>query len=247
MEVLAGQGWGYLLVLLRTAGLLVSAPILGARVVPVRLRLSLSVALAMVVYTGAGSPVVPLPAGIPGLLLGVVAETALGLLAGLAARWVLDAAVAAGQVIGISMGIGYAALIDPGSGAQSNAPGELLLTLAQLCALALGIHREAIGWLARSVRMWPPGGDLPVESLASHAIGQAVLGATLAVRIAFPVLAAVLVGYALMGVLSRAAPQLSIASVGFSIAILAGGGALYLVVPHAAEVIARTTVAAFSR
>ncbi|HTP51260.1 MAG TPA: flagellar biosynthetic protein FliR [Anaeromyxobacteraceae bacterium] len=247
MEVLAGQGWGYLLVLLRTAGLLVSAPILGARVVPVRIRLSLSVVLALAAFTGAGAPAVALPRGIPGLVLAVAAETALGLLAGFAASWVLQAAVAAGQVIGVSMGIGFASMVDPASGANSNAPGELLLTLAQLSALALGIHREAIGWLARSVRLWPPGGELPVEALASRAIGQAVLGATLAVRVAFPVLAAVLVAYALMGVLSRAAPQLSLASVGFSVAILCGGGALYLVVPHAAEVIARTTVAAFSR
>jgi len=171
----------------------------------------------------------------------------MGLLAGLAARWVLDSAVAAGQVIGMSMGIGFAALVDPTSGAQSNAPGEMLLTLAQLSALALGVHREAIGWLARSVRLWPPGAALPLRSLASHAIGEAVLGATLAVRVAFPVLAAVILGHALVGVLGRAAPQLSLATVGFSVAILAGGGALYLVVPQAAELIARSTVAAFPR
>lgn len=247
MEVLAPQGFGFLLVLLRTAGLLVTAPILGARVVPIRIRLSLALVLAMAVFTGAGSPAVPPPTGIGGLLLGAVAETTLGVLAGLAAQWVLSAAVAAGQVIGLSMGIGFAALVDPASGAQSNAPGELLLTLAQLSALALGIHREAIAWLARSVRRWPPGADLPVGELAGRAVGQAVLGVTLAVRVAFPVLAAVIVGYAIMGVLTRAAPQISLRSIGFSVAILAGGGALYLVVPGASELIARSTVAAFTR
>jgi flagellar biosynthetic protein FliR len=247
MEVLASQGFGFLLVLLRTAGLLVSAPILGARVVPVRIRLAFSLVLALAVFTGAGAPAVTPPTGVPGFLLPVVAETALGVLAGLSAQWVLSAAVAAGQAIGLSMGIGFAALVDPASGAQSNAPGELLLTLAQLSALALGIHREAVGWLARSVRLWPPGTELPVATLASRAIGQAVLGMTLAVRIAFPVLGAVIVGYAIMGVLGRAAPQVSLRSIGFSVAILAGGGALYLVVPGASEVIARSTVAAFSR
>ncbi|HVP68862.1 MAG TPA: flagellar biosynthetic protein FliR [Anaeromyxobacteraceae bacterium] len=247
MDVLAPQAWAYLLVLLRTAGLLVTAPILGARTIPVRIRLAIAIVLAVAVFEGAGAPRVDPPAGLPQLVLGVAAETALGVLAGVAAAWVLQAAVAAGQIIGISMGIGFAALVDPTSGAQSNAPGELILTIAQMSALALGIHREAIRWLARSVRMWPPGAALPMEALASHAIGQAVLGATLAVRIAFPVLAAVIVGYALMGVLSRAAPQFSLATVGFSVAVLAGGGALYLVVPHAAEAVARTTVAAFSR
>jgi flagellar biosynthesis protein FliR len=60
-----------------------------------------------------------------------------------------------------------------------------------------------------------------------------------------PILAAVLAAYAITGILTRTAPQLSLSNVGFSIAILAGGGALYLVVPHAAELVARTTIAAF--
>jgi flagellar biosynthetic protein FliR len=244
---LAGQGWGFALVLLRTAGLLVTVPVLGARVVPARIRLSLAVVLSLAVFTGAGAPSVAPPEGIPGLFLGAAGETAMGLLAGLAARLVLEAAIAAGQLVGISMGIGFAALVDPTSGAESSAPGEMILTLAQIGALALGIHREAIAWLARSVRLWPPGGPLPLEMLAGHALGQAVFGATLAVRIAFPVLAAVIVAYVVTGVLTRSAPQLALGSIGFSVAILAGGGALYLVVPHAAELVARSTVAALPR
>jgi flagellar biosynthetic protein FliR len=225
--------------------MLATVPVLGARVVPARIRLSLAVLLAVAAFTGAGAPAVPPPDGLGRIALAVAGETAMGMLAGLAARWVLDAALAAGQLIGISMGIGFAALVDPTSGAESNAPGEMLLTLAQLGALALGIHREAIAWLARSVRLWPPGADLPLQALAAHAVGQAVLGATLAVRVAFPVLAAVIASYAVAGVLTRAAPQISLSSIGFSVAILAGGAALYLVVPHAAELVARSTVAAF--
>ncbi len=245
MTILTAQGWGFMLVLLRTAGLVITVPILGARVVPARVRLGLALVLAFAAYTGAGSPTAPPPDGLTDLFLNAAGETALGMLGGLAARFVLDAALAAGQLIGISMGIGFAALVDPTSGAESNAPGELLLTLSQLVALSMGIHREAITWLARSVRLWPPGGPMPLDRLASHAIGQAVLGVTLAVRVAMPVLAAVLAAYAITGILTRTAPQLSLSNVGFSIAILAGGGALYLVVPHAAELVARSTIAAF--
>jgi flagellar biosynthetic protein FliR len=244
MDVLAGQGWGFALVLLRTAGLLVTVPILGARLVPARIRVALAFILAFVTYTGAGSPLVAPPDDLAGLFLVSVAETALGLLAGLSARFAIDAALAAGQLIGISMGVGFAALVDPTSGAESNAPGELLLTLAQLSAIALGFHREAVTWLARSVRQFPPGGLQGLEQLGVHAINQAVLGVTLAVRISMPVLAAVVAAYAITGILSRSAPQLSLANVGFSIAILAGGGALYLVVPQAAELVARSTLAA---
>jgi flagellar biosynthetic protein FliR len=245
--MLTEQGWGFLLVLLRTAALVTTVPILGARLIPARIRLAMAVALAFAAFTGAGSPGVPPPPGLDGLFIAAAGETALGLLAGLAARFVLDAALAAGQLVGISMGIGFAALVDPTSGAESNAPGEMLLTLSQLMALGMGIHREAISWLARSVQLWPPGGPLPLERLAGHVIGQALLGVTLAIRVSMPVLAAVLAAYAITGILSRTAPQLSLSNVGFSIAIVAGGAALYLVIPPAAEMLARSTLAAFPR
>ena len=59
-------------------------------------------------------------------------------------------------------------------------------------------------------------------------------------------LAAVLVGHLLMAGLSRTAPQLNLGTLGFSIAVLAGGGAFYLVAPVAAELAARAAVAAIA-
>jgi flagellar biosynthetic protein FliR len=47
-----------------------------------------------------------------------------------------------------------------------------------------------------------------------------------------------------MAGIGRTAQQLNLGTVGFSIAILAGGGALYLVAPGAAEMAARAAVAA---
>jgi flagellar biosynthesis protein FliR len=52
-------------------------------------------------------------------------------------------------------------------------------------------------------------------------------------------MAAVTFGHVALGVVGRTAPQLNISSVGFSITILAGGGALYMVAPTVAEMCAR--------
>jgi len=86
-------------------------------------------------------------------------------------------------------------------------------------------------------------GDL--GGLAQNAIGQAAFSVALAVRLAFPILGAVLLGHLLMGLLTRMAPQLNLSNVGFSIAILAGGLALYLTAPAIAELAARAAVQAF--
>ncbi len=102
-----------------------------------------------------------------------------------------------------------------------------------------------MAWLARSVAVWPPGNHAELGTLAWHTVGQAVVAIALAVRLAFPILGAVLVGHLVMGLLTRMAPQLNLSNVGFSIAILAGGIALYLTAPSIAELAARAAIASF--
>jgi flagellar biosynthetic protein FliR len=239
--------WGFGLLLFRTAGLCVTAPVLGARVVPQRVRLGVSVMLAFAVFQGAGAPAVAPPPDLLALGGAAALETGLGLLGGLAARWVLDAALAAGHLAGLSAGLGFSALVDPVSGAESTGLSQLFFAGAQLFALSLGIHREAVAWLARGATAFPPGAAHDLGPVLAAAIGQAVLSMALAVRLAFPVLAAVLMGHAAMGVMNRMAPQLNLANVGFSIAILAGGVAVYLSAPAAAELAARAAIATFAR
>ncbi len=243
----AASAWALGLLLTRTAGLFLAAPVVSARVVPARVRLGLAVLVAWTAYAGAGAPAAALPEGLGSFGLAIASETALGLLAGLSARFVLQAALAAGQLASLSMGLGFGAIIDPSSGAESNALGELVYTAAQAGAVALGIHREAIGWLARSALAFPPGAALTLRDRAVEVVWQATGAAALGARLAFPVMSAVLVGQVVMAVLGRTAQQLNLSTIGFSVAILAGGGSLYLVAPAAAELAARAAVAALAR
>ncbi|HEY7726112.1 MAG TPA: flagellar biosynthetic protein FliR [Anaeromyxobacteraceae bacterium] len=246
MEVPLHLAWGFSLVLFRTLGLFLTAPILASRTVPARVRLGIGVAVSLAVWSGAGGPAADVPASIWPLAASAAGETAVGALAGVAARMVLDAALAAGHLVSLSAGIGFGALLDPLSGAESSSTAELLSVGAQLAALALGLHREAIAWLARSCVAFPPGSGQGLRELALRAIWHGTGAASLAVRVAFPALAAVMVGHLVLGVLGRVAPQLGLANLGFTISVLAGGGALYLVAPGAAEVVARAALAAFA-
>lgn len=245
MSASLAAAWGFSLVLLRMAGLAMAAPLLSARFVPPRIRLALALAVAYAVWQGAGAPEVAPPAGLGALVGAAAAESAVGLVGGLAARWALEAALGAGHLAGLTAGVGFGALVEPSSGAESGAVSELLFVLAQGGAIAAGLHREAIAWLARGVIAWPPGGPLPLSELATRAVGQGTLSIAVAVRMAFPILAAVMLGHAVTALLGRLAPQLSIQNVGFSIAILGGGLALYLSAPAAAELAARAAAVAF--
>lgn len=245
MDAPLATAWGFGLVLLRTAGLCTTAPILAARVVPARVRLAVALSLAFAVFSGAGAPAVAPPETLAGLAGASLSETVLGALAGLSARWLLDAALAAGHAAGLSAGLGFSALVDPSTGAESSAISGLLFQTAQAMAVALGIHREAVLWLARSVIRWPPGAPADLADAAARVVGQGAVAAALAVRLAFPVMGAVLLGHFAMAMMGRLAPQLNLSNVGFSVAIAAGGLALYLTAPAAAELAARAAVAAF--
>jgi flagellar biosynthetic protein FliR len=146
----------------------------------------------------------------------------------------------------LSAGIGLGALLDPSSGSESNAASQLLFVTAQGAAVGLGAHRQAIAWLARSTAAFPPGGATGLRELAARAIWEGAGASALAVRLAFPVLAAVMVGHLILGVLGRTAPQLGLSSVGYALGILAGGSAFYLLAPQAAELAARAALAALS-
>jgi flagellar biosynthetic protein FliR len=244
MTLPVASAWACGLILLRTAGLLLTAPVLSARVVPARARIALAVLVAWAAWTGAGAPTAPPPEHLGTLAGAAAAETALGMLAGMAARVVLQAALAAGHLAGMSMGLGMASILDPASGDSSNTLGELIYLTAQAGAVALGIHREAIAWLARSAIAFPPGADLSLRELMLKAIWEATGAAALAARLAFPMLSAVLVGHIVMAAVGRTAQQLNLGTVGFSVAIVAGGGAFYLVAPGAAEMAARAAFAA---
>jgi len=68
----------------------------------------------------------------------------------------------------------------------------------------------------------------------------------LSVRLAFPVLAAVTLGHLGLGLINRAAPQFNLSNIGFTVALVAGCGAFYLVAPAAAALVAQEARTAFA-
>jgi flagellar biosynthetic protein FliR len=238
---------GATLVLLRISALVVTAPVLGSKTIPARLKVVLVFVITWAVYLGAGAPPVAVPPTLGALVGLALSETALGLVAGLSSRLVLDAAQVGGQAAGMSLGFGFGAMLDPHSNAESTAIGELMKTLALGAALALNLHVEAIAWLARSVHDVPPGGVVDTISLASALVRQIVFSLALAIRVGWPLFTASLFAYGVLGLLGRAAPALSLSNVGFAVSVMAGGTALYLVVPEASWLCATAALKVFSR
>jgi flagellar biosynthetic protein FliR len=237
---------GFFLVLLRCTSLFMVAPIFAARGVPSLVRMGFSVPVTVAVFMGAGAPSFAAWQQPSALIPAVAMEVIVGVGAGLAARFAIEAALAAGSAISLAAGVSFGAMIDPVYGAESTSLGDLLSFLAMIVAVANGVHREAIMWLCRSVREMPPGSDFSVATIATRVVSDGAEAMALSVRLAFPVLAAVTLGHLGLGLINRAAPQFNLSNIGFTVALVAGCGAFYLVAPDAAALVAQAARTAFA-
>jgi flagellar biosynthetic protein FliR len=190
----------------RAGALCETAPLLGDRTMPRKLRAVVAAVLAI-----AGTAVRPeVDPALLGALLPV--EIALGLVAGLAARIVLLGVETGGQLLGIEWGIGFAGQIDPASGDDALPTRRILSVLAGLAFLGAG-------GLDATVRvLTAPAPD--VSGLAMLAaqmpsrMGQVLVEA---VRIAGPLMVSGLVVSITTGLASRSAPAVNIFSVEFAL------------------------------
>jgi len=217
-------------VFLRITGLMLVAPVLGANVVAPRIKIVLAVTLTLLV-----APLAPAPVALElwsgAGLLAAVTQLAIGVAMGFCVQMVFDAVVLAGQTISMTMGLGFATLIDPEHGASTPVLSQFLLILGLLIFLALNGHLLLIETLVDSFRWAPVGAPLPLDGVREIALwGGRIFEAGL--LIALPAVIALLVVNLAMGVVSRAAPQLNLFAVGFPAAMLFGFVILLLSLPR---------------
>lgn len=211
----------YLWPLFRIAAMVGVAPVFGAQNVPVRIRVGIAVALTLVI-----APVLPQvpqvdPISSTGILI-IVHQVMIGLAIGFALRLVFAAFVLAGQLIGQTMGLGFAAMVDPQNGVQVPVVGQFYQIMVTLLFLAMNGHLVLIEVIADSFRTLPVGPEgLGMGSLWSLVLwgGQVFAGAVL---VSLPAVTALLVVNIAFGVMTRASPQLNIFAVGFPVTLCIG-------------------------
>ena len=205
----------------RIAGLLMTAPVIGTRTVPVRIRISIAVLITVVIF-----PVLPEiraidPTSAEGVLISVQ-QVMIGISMGLCMRVVFVALELAGQAIGQLMGLMLASMVDPANGNQVPIIGQFYLLLATLLFLAVDGHLMMIHVLAESFNSMPIGS----ASMSANSAWEVLIwtGSILktAVVIALPAIVSLLIVNLSFGVMTRSAPQLNIFAVGFPIMIILG-------------------------
>tara|TARA_B100000963_G_C22589781_1_gene654907 strand:- start:434 stop:1240 length:807 start_codon:yes stop_codon:yes gene_type:complete len=217
----------FFLATIRVGAFLVAVPVFGAANVPLQVRIILSALLGVLIMGYVPVPTVDSFSELQ--ILGViVTELVVGLSAGLIITIWFTAAVLAGEKIATSAGLGFAAQIDPSTGASTPVVSKMLSLFLIVIFLGLNGHLVVIRTMLDSYSYMPIG-EMPAFGAlikgGISAAGSMFLAATI---IMMPIAITMLLINLAIGVITRSAPQLNLFSFGFPISMLAVFVVLYM-------------------
>lgn len=228
----------------RVLGLIATAPLFGNMSVPVTVKIGLGVLITLVIAPGLTQVPAIDPMSLEGLLI-LAQQTIIGLALGFTVQIVFAGVELAGDAAGMTMGLGFATFFDPASQGRSSAISQFLALLALMVFLATNLHLLLLSTLADSFQ------SLPISASPMHgdmvrqlvAFGGRIFSA--GVQLSLPIVAALLITNAALGILTRAAPQLNIFGIGFPVTITVGFVMLALTLPYLAMPLDRLFIEAF--
>lgn len=217
--------------LVRILGLFTSAPFFSHRSIPGQVRVGLSLAITLLIApTLKPFPYQDLLSWI-GLLI-LIQQFVIGISIGFAMRFIFTGMELAGELISMTMGLGFALFFDPQSQGRTSSISQLMAIFAMLFFIATDLHLLLIECMVESFDTLPIG----VMAMGNNQFYElSKLGGNIfaiGLQISLPVITALLATNIALAVLTRAAPQLNIFGIGFPLTLLIGLLMLALILPY---------------
>ncbi|AOT07499.1 flagellar biosynthetic protein FliR [Pseudoalteromonas luteoviolacea] len=211
----------YLIPFIRISSMIMVMAGLGAQSVSKRIKICLSMVVTLAV-----APAIPQSQFTDlfsfHMILVVIQEMIIGVAIGFASLLLLNTFILAGQILAMQTGLGFASVVDPSNGLSVPAVGQFYLILATLLFFVFNGHLMMFQMIIFSFQSWPIGGDWwHVDNYYDIAKWGSWLFAT-ALSLSLAPLTAMLVINLAFGIMTRAAPQMNIFSVGFAFTLVAG-------------------------
>jgi flagellar biosynthesis protein FliR len=214
----------FALVLARVAPLFLLAPLFSSRAFPARVRAVTAVALAIGISPVASHALgdSTIPTGTWDLAGLMVKEMLVGMAFSFGMAALFAALTAAGALLDMMIGFMIGGIIDPLTGTSASLLTQLYTMIGVLIFIAIGGDGWVVAGLARTYDAVPLLAAPEIGSLTEGAqvAFAGILGA--AVMVAAPVLVALIITEAALGVVSRTVPQMNIFAVGFPAKIAVG-------------------------
>ncbi|KAB2938774.1 MAG: flagellar biosynthetic protein FliR [Phycisphaerae bacterium] len=207
------------LVMGRLGGLVVAAPLLGSRAIPVKIKAAFVMTAALVVLPMV-MPTVPAEVTVAEALTGMAGEILIGWSIGLILTIVATGVEYAANLMGQQAGLSLAPVFDPTLNQETSELGQIYSMVFFLVFLGVGGHREMVMCLLETFARIPVL-TFGMEASFGEALAEVLTGAmTFGVRLASPLLISSVLMSVVMGFLSRTMPQMNVLTIGFNLKVL---------------------------
>ena len=208
------------LILTRLSMLLMAMPAVGVGV-PKRVRAILAILVttllmpAVANLTPDGS--LPRVDNIVDLTIAIAREGMIGMLIGATVQLVITGMQLGGEAITSTGGMQLGDAIDPTTSSSMPSIARLVGLLVTAILLAVGGHRLLLHLLLDSFKAMPAGQIEFSDSMMTLVVDQLTSGMIAGIRVAAPVIAALLLANLVTGLVSRTLPQINVLAIGLSI------------------------------
>jgi flagellar biosynthetic protein FliR len=210
------------LVFARLAAIIMLIPGFGETFVPARIRLSLALLLALVLFPVVGAAVPPIPANVSGVAGAVIKETLIGLMIGTILRLFMTSLAAAGEIVSIQTTLGFAQTANPTQAAPSMTLSTFLGLIGIVLVMTTNLHHLFLSAIVRSYTIFPFTRAVQVADANALALQTVSKSFALGLQLAAPVVAFSLIFNIAAGLVGRVMPQFQIYFVSSPLMIVLG-------------------------
>jgi flagellar biosynthetic protein FliR len=222
MSIPIGQLYAFLFLFTRASGIFIFTPFLGNFLVPVSVRILLSLSIGYLLSLASALPQIPTEMGLASLTLGLAGELAVGMVIGFAAHCIFAGLQYAGQLLGFQVGLSFVNTVDPQTSNRSTTLSIYMNFLGMMLFLGVKGHHWFIEALGKSLTILPPYSIRFTGSFIAHMTVLVGKIFVIGFQIAAPLLAVLLLTDVVLGIIGRSAPQVHIMIIGLPLKVLVG-------------------------
>ncbi|MBI3591527.1 MAG: flagellar biosynthetic protein FliR [Candidatus Melainabacteria bacterium] len=225
-----------LLVFTRTMGFAATAPLIGSKQIPALVKISFAIVITLIIF-----PLIDVPPEYPRnyeFIYYIVINATVGMLVGWISSLILEIGRVAGEMLDMQMGLNAATMFDPVTQSQTTIVGHFFEFIALTIFISVGGMEKTLEGLYKSYNTFPV-----VFEQINFNLDKIIKATAELIAIGFlivsPIVVIILAVDLILGLMSRAAPQINAFQISFSIKPTLGLLLLMVLLPALLEIFAK--------
>lgn len=209
-QVVPAEIFAFILVFSRLGSTVMLLPGIGDSYVFSRVRLSLALALTLVMYPLVRADLPVMPQSPLGLFILIIGEVIIGLFIGGASRLLISSLHIGGVIIAFQASLAFAQTVDPNQGTQGAVMSALMTITGVVLIFVSGLHMLLFAGIRDSYLMFPAGQAPPIADFTQLVVHLVSSSFAVGLKMSAPFIVYGLIFYIGLGMLQRLIPQVQL-------------------------------------